>query len=435
MGIHTTRDFERLMADPRLAELNELQRGASDAFDLIELSENQNSNILAWLFDSREGHGQGDEILRDLLLYASKRAMTIEPTKSRWLGQTQPSTRRFFERWTPSRIRTTSFCGAFAVREFGFDRQGRSDLAIIDEHNQLIVVIENKTKTKHTEAQLNRYQKAFEDAIEKNRRLSKFVIAFIAMSEDFDYDEEGKQPCADTWLHVGYGWLKASADRAVRQVERGNASAQLVASYCTERTQWEDPLDRKRTLIAAALLRDYPEAIRELHRFVGPRMTAAWFEHEEQPSSAMLFILQNRGTAKLLSELERPEAIAIQIMALLELESDDGVESRRSGISIRAPHVEHLSRDNWWVSYFNIEHSRAPDETTNEVRYRVTLVLKPEKFHNKTDAAHFRAKYAMINSAFGSNSDRTRTVQLGDGLTQSEALDLLQRTYRKLSAA
>src|SRR5690606_32523749 len=111
-------------------------------------------------------------------LYASKRAMTIEPTKSRWLGQTQPSTRRFFERWTPSRIRTTSFCGAFAVREFGFDRQGRSDLAIIDEHNQLIVVIENKTKTKHTEAQLNRYQKAFEDAIEKNRRLSKFVIAF-----------------------------------------------------------------------------------------------------------------------------------------------------------------------------------------------------------------------------------------------------------------
>ena len=127
-----------------------MQRGASDALDLIELSENQNSDILAWLFDSREGHGQGDEILRDLLLYASKRAVEsgcLDP---------QSMTRWFFERWTPSRIRTTSFGGAFPVRELGLNRQNRTDLAIINEQNQLVVVIENKTKTKHTNGQFDR---------------------------------------------------------------------------------------------------------------------------------------------------------------------------------------------------------------------------------------------------------------------------------------
>jgi hypothetical protein len=428
MGKPASSDFERLMADPRLAELNELQRGASDALDLIELSENQNSDILAWLFESQEGHGQGDEILRDLLLFASKRAMESECLAP------QSMTQRFFERWTPSRIRTTSFGGAFPVREFGLNQENRSDLAVIDEQNQLVVVIENKTKTKHTDSQLNRYRKDFENAIENNKRLSKFVVAFIAMSEAFDYDEGAKRPCSDTWLHVGYGWLKASADRAVRQVERGNASAQLVASYCTLRTQWEDPLDRERTLKAAGLIRDYPEAITELRKFVGPKMTARWFQHEEKTSGAMLFVLQNRATALLLAQLGGPEALAAQVEALLGLQPDDSVEWRKSGVSVRAPNVEHLSIDDWWVSYFNIEQSKMPDRNAGVVRYDFALVLKPEKFRSPIEAERIRARYKDIDKRFAGSSSRNCTAVLAKGLAEGEALSLLQQHYRRLSA-
>ena len=424
MGKYVSRDFERLMADPRLAELNDLQRGASDALDLIELSENQNSDILAWLFESREGHGQGDEILRDLLLYASNRAMESE--------RPQSMTRRFFERWTPSRIRTTSFGGAFPVREFGFNRESRTDLAIIDEQNQFIIVIENKTKTKHADGQLNRYRNDFEKAIGNNQRLTGFVAAFIAMSEAFDYDENAEQPCSDAWLHVGYGWLKASADRAVRQVERGNSSAQLVASYCTLRTQWEDPLDRKRTLIAARLNRDYPAAVAELRKFVGPRITARWFQHDEQISGAMLFVLQNRATARRLAELEASEALAAQIEALLEL-APDCVEWRKSSVSVRAPNVENLSSDASWVSHFNIEQSNASNNRANGMLYDVVLLLRPEKFRSPNDAERLREEYGRIDKRFTGKSGRTCRAVLAKGLTEGEALSFLQRSYRTLS--
>lgn len=46
--------------------------------DVISLSENQHSDILAWMLDAREGHGQGGEILRDLLVSASTRAASGE---------------------------------------------------------------------------------------------------------------------------------------------------------------------------------------------------------------------------------------------------------------------------------------------------------------------------------------------------------------------
>lgn len=65
------RALEGLMGDPRLVELCELQRTGDEVLDVISLSENQHSDILAWMLDAKEGHGQGDEILRDLLISAS----------------------------------------------------------------------------------------------------------------------------------------------------------------------------------------------------------------------------------------------------------------------------------------------------------------------------------------------------------------------------
>ena len=421
--------FEQLMADPRLAELNELQRGASDALELIKLYENQNSDILAWLFDSREGHGQGDGIFKDLLLDASKRAMEhsyLDPNST---------TRKFFDRLTPSKIQTMSFGSAFPVREFGFVRENRTDLAVIDEQNELIVVIENKTESKHGAGQLNRYRADFEKAVGKNKRLSSYSVAFLAMSEAFDYDEEVEQPCSRTWLHVGYGWLKPSADRAVRQVQRGNVSASLVANYCTLRTQWEDPLDVERNRRAASLLRDYPQAIARLRELYDDKVTARWFEHDEA-SPAMLFILQNRATAKLLAEMKGPQALATRVEELLGLQPNEAVEWGKRYVNVRAPAVERLSVDHYWVSYFNLQQFSTGEEKQDEQRYDVCLFLRPDKFSSADDEHRIRATYKAVDQVFARTSSRRlcRAV-LGRALTEDDALALLSSRYRALNAA
>lgn len=66
--------LEAFFIDPRVVELCELLRVSDDLLDVINLSENQHSNMLAWLLDPREGHGQGDQILRDLLIAATTHA-------------------------------------------------------------------------------------------------------------------------------------------------------------------------------------------------------------------------------------------------------------------------------------------------------------------------------------------------------------------------
>lgn len=87
--------IEAFFIDPRVVELCELLRTGDDLLDVIHLSENQHSDILAWLLDPREGHGQGDQILRDLLIGATTTARSTDLLDGR--GRTS----RFFSAWPP----------------------------------------------------------------------------------------------------------------------------------------------------------------------------------------------------------------------------------------------------------------------------------------------------------------------------------------------
>ncbi|WP_082992207.1 PD-(D/E)XK nuclease family protein [Paraburkholderia tropica] len=62
--------FHEFVADPRLRKAMEGLKRPNDIFNIIEPNENQHSEILKWLFDPREGHGQGDGILKDFLTAA-----------------------------------------------------------------------------------------------------------------------------------------------------------------------------------------------------------------------------------------------------------------------------------------------------------------------------------------------------------------------------
>ena len=71
------------------------------------------------------GHGQGDQILSDLLLGAAQAA-------SQGCGlDRRGTTARFFAEWTPSRIRTSSFGMVFTARELGMKASERVDLFVI----------------------------------------------------------------------------------------------------------------------------------------------------------------------------------------------------------------------------------------------------------------------------------------------------------------
>ena len=67
----TSEEFETFLSDPLLSELLERQKTGNEALDVIRTLEVQHSRFLGWMFDCREGHGQGEEMFRDLLLHAA----------------------------------------------------------------------------------------------------------------------------------------------------------------------------------------------------------------------------------------------------------------------------------------------------------------------------------------------------------------------------
>ncbi|WP_164442389.1 PD-(D/E)XK nuclease family protein, partial [Pseudomonas viridiflava] len=91
----------------------------------------------------REGHGQGDQIVRDLLLGAAKICSEHYDLDGRG------TTARFLASWPPSRIRTASFGSVFVARELGMRADERVDLFVIDPVNEFVMLIENKAGLTH----------------------------------------------------------------------------------------------------------------------------------------------------------------------------------------------------------------------------------------------------------------------------------------------
>lgn len=99
-------DLYAFLRDPKLLELIELNKTTDDFLDVVKLNENQNSEILAWCMNPNEGHAQGDAVIKDFLeaAYTAGESCTWDNKK-------------FFSKWTPGRIRTSSFGAAFVTRE------------------------------------------------------------------------------------------------------------------------------------------------------------------------------------------------------------------------------------------------------------------------------------------------------------------------------
>lgn len=413
--------IDELMADPQLVELCELQRTGDEVLDVISLNENQHTDILAWMFDAREGHGQGDGILRDLLIYASTQAAG----EDRELDG-RYSTSKFFSEWTPSRIRTASFGGAFTARELGIAAAERVDLFVIDAQNKFILIIENKSRAVHNETQLNLYRNNFSRFAQANPMLREYAQAYIALDRKYDSGEDAARPCSDTWLHVGYEWLQTSAKRALMHVQRGNAAARLVVSYCNRQTEWESPANAASLKIAANLRRVYPKAIDFLSRLSPKKTELAWLENRYDDLN-LLFLLQNKSAVALLREAGGIASIKDQILEAIPFLPADNIYLKRKRLDICPSGWEHFATFGWPV-YMNVRY-------TDRERTKFSLCLCWSGHSAKTpeNAETLRKYLTTVDSRFATRSNSAwRRVYLQHGLTLQQLSQSILEMNEKL---
>lgn len=250
-------DFQEFVADPRLKKAMEGLKRSNDIFNIIELNENQHSEILKWLFDPREGHGQDDGILKDFL------------TAAYWSSyENVLCNKEFFALWTPSRIARTGFHSIIAIREYMLPNKCRLDLLLLDTVNQILVVIENKHGARLGPNQLEIYYD--EVAVLRARPAFKgYKTAHIVLDRNYGgarEEDENRYAPRNRWAFLDYQWLEAGADRAELQIKRGNQSAALVIAYCQKQTDYIPPEQKELDDILADVAMEYRPVIESIER-------------------------------------------------------------------------------------------------------------------------------------------------------------------------
>ena len=249
VGVKNNDMFQRFVSDARLGEAIESLKRSNDIFNIIKPSENQHSEILKWLFNPREGHGQGDTILKDFL------------TAAYWSGkECVYSNKNFFEHWTPSRIASTGFHSIFLIREYRLGSGKRLDLLMVDADNEIFIIVENKHGANFGETQLEKYYTEVATELRQRPAFSGFKTAYITLDRNYvkqENDLERKDKLSNRWAHVDYQWLENGARRAEMQMRRGNQSASLVIAYCQMQTDYVPPEAEALNDTLAVLVQEY----------------------------------------------------------------------------------------------------------------------------------------------------------------------------------
>jgi len=395
MDTTITNAVETFLGDQKLSELCEVLKIGDDLLDVINLSENQHSDLLAWMFDPREGHGQGDQIIRDLLLAGSKMFAEGSALDGR------STTSRFFNEWPPSRIRTVSFGSAFTARELGMKASDRVDLFVIDPANQFVILIENKAGTAHSEEQLNRYRQSWIDIVKDHSHLRDYRCVLIALDRDFEADDDENHPSSHYWLHMGYDWLKPSAERAVLQLERGNMAAQLVVSYCRRQSSWESPSGERATALAAELHETHAIALKHLLASSAGRLERNCLE--DHTHSEKMFLLHNKAVFTLLRQTKGMASLKETLATKVSVLQREHIAHARAWLNICPPGWEKYEGEYWWPVYFDVIYS---DHT--QAKYDLTLVLDVGYAKSEVEGDMLRERLKKFDSRFAKHQSRVR---------------------------
>ncbi|MGO3988271.1 PD-(D/E)XK nuclease family protein [Pseudomonas sp. SAS7] len=415
-----TEAVEQLLCDPKLSELCEILKIGDDILDVISLSENQHSDFLAWLFDPREGHGQGDQILRDLLIGATQAAASTCDLDGRG------TTARFFAEWTPSKIRTASFGSVFTARELGMKASERVDLFVIDPANKFVLLIENKAGTNHSQEQLDGYRASWQAAIASNSHLKEYSSVFIALDRHFDSDDCSNRPSNGYWLHIGYDWLKASADRALLHVERGNAAARLVVSYCNRQTDWESPTSQRAIKLASELHAGHGLAVKHLLELSPGRLEKNWLHNHS--SDRMMFMLQNKAAFALLRDTQGMAGIKEMLLARVPGLKRERIAHARAWLEACPPGWERYEGEFWSPVSFSVSYS-----DSSKAKYDLALVLDVGYAKNEDEGSNLRQHLQRFDARFSKRqSTERRRVVLDSDISLSDLVAKLNEHSARL---
>lgn len=301
-----TTQFHDFLSDPTLARAVELVRRVDDVFDLISPRENQHSCILQWLFDPREGHGQGEAIFKDFLNAAYE--VNFDATSSQTL----------FKTWNPGRIAVNGFQSLIVVRERAILGAGRQDLLIVDPAHKFVILVENKTGSRWTPGQLTGYRKALEALTKVGQPYQGFKTGFVLLDKFKDESSEDIRLNAASakkdkeilqWCHINYTWLEKAARRAeARATRNGDVGHQLVISYCRRQAEYESEDEKALDGMLASINQAHREVVqaittaRKLHR-----PTQAQLKLKDIQSLIWVWSHQNRDLATML-EHQKPLA-------------------------------------------------------------------------------------------------------------------------------
>jgi hypothetical protein len=376
MNSMTPNELYDFLRDSDLTEVIEQNKITDDIFEIFNLTENQHSDILAWCMNPNEGHSQGDAVIKDFLEegYASSSDATWDNKK-------------FFDKWTPGRIRTTSFGSAFVTREFGVEiqngaKQGRLDLFLIDPHNQILIAIENKAGAKASNEQLDNYVHAIKNGIGNTAPFKDYDKAFILLDRDlYSYSEDHLASLNRRWTQLDYNWLKAPADRARFQIDRGRNASELLVAYCQRQTDWESPIEKRITALASDLAVRYPQVLEAIHRLSKEPFNG--LRAKEHEGELALFMAQHRAVCERILSIRGVATVEQQLIKAVPALNADMIATGRTWVSVVPPKVLDAleEEDAYWPVYVNL--------------YRIAAVSRP-------DAPKFNLRIVWNRSAFDS---------------------------------
>ncbi len=436
-------DLYSFLADPELTELVEQAKVTDDILDVINLSENQHSDMLAWCLTPGEGHGQGDSVIKDFLEAAYRAS-----------DNTIHDNRKFFQKWTPGRIRVSSFGSAFVTREFSVKikdadrdekRPGRIDLFIVDPQNQLLIAIENKVGAKLTESQLEDYRKAVNSEIGGRPVFKDYQFAYIVLDRELTwYTDEQIKELGKRWIFLDYTWLEASAQRARLHLARNNQAVQLLVAYCQKQTDWESPAEARLSELVGEIASKHPKVIAKLRELRGQGVSK-WTPKTLAGLSGELTLFQAQNS-RLCALLMRSQGIAIlqrKISKTLALSSSD-IIGGRTWLNFATPRMAELSADdNFWALSINIY--RQPRSNDDRPSYTLRVIWCRWAFdeaYGDVDAVRLHLAKALPDlKLFGSAGVRRIVVKreldadaaCRQGVELAEQLSSSLVSWRKLS--
>jgi PD-(D/E)XK nuclease superfamily len=377
----------RFCRAPALVELLELSKSSSDIMELLTPRENQHSDLLGWCFNAREGHGQGDTLLKDFLLDVFHRATEVAPG-DKLFGR--GLTRDFVKAWTPARILTTSFATAFCIREYRFSDStkghegARLDLVIVDPENRILVIIENKAGARFRPNQLADYIEATQRTLLTRPVFKDFHVAFVAMDKNIDADDPPSEDenFDSRWARLDYSWLKHGSKRAEMSVYRGNQGAALLMAYCRAQTGFETENEQAISRKARDLAIEHPEVVAYIGKIAKDLqdLTAWTPSHLRSDSDDGLLLklyLQNKDAFDRMLELPPLWLLNGRIEEHFpQYAHHENLDWARVWTAYRLPHDRPIpTRDDAWPLFLHVKHLNI--EGKGRPRFKISVRWYP----------------------------------------------------------